>query len=124
MHDLILPWQTTNLRYDTGRLILDQGTGSLWSIAQLANSLDEWTAELTFRSTGQVNQDAQFQDNGLAFWFVDPENTPISSSATENYGGPSYFDGFQIVMNNRDAAGLKIFMNDGSIVRQTSLVTR
>lgn len=119
--DLDLTWESYNLRYDTGRLILDKGAGSLWSIAQLANSGDEWTAELTFRSSGTSSQDGQFHDNGIALWFVDPENTPITTSATENFGGPSYYDGFQILINNKESSGLRVFMNDGSVARQNHL---
>lgn len=121
IRDLELTWETNNLRYDTGRLLLEQGSGSLWSIAQLANSVDEWTAELTFRSTGQAAQDAQFEDNGLSLWFVDPENSPSLMRDTSNFGGPATYDGFQILVNNRDSPGLRIFMNDGTVARLNML---
>lgn len=123
--ELKLNWETYNgIRLDTGRLLFENGPGSVWSTPQLANTRDEWTIETTFRLTPK-NGDSNIhhdQSNGLAFWLINPSNTdPIDDRNVNNYGGPSQFDGFQFLMNNKDETGLKIFANDGSKVLLNSL---
>jgi mannose-binding lectin 1 len=124
LQDIQLNWETFNdVKYDNGRLVFYNQGGSLWSIPQLANTGSEWTIEVVFRSSGTAAKDLQFSnDNGLSFWLVDPITTePINAQNTFNFGGPSKFDGFQFLFNNKENNGLKIFNSDGSNVLPNSV---
>lgn len=97
-----------------GRLLVDRDAGSLWSKKLLENSKDEWTVELVFRNSEIVDVDdhSYFDTNGISLWLLDSEKEVDKD--TLNYGGPSTFDGFQFLMNNKESRGLKILANDGS----------
>lgn len=112
LDDLALTWKTAGtIHLDTGRLVVDAGSGSAWSIQTLANTKNEWTIEYTFRYGKKVEDNYNYNPaNGLSFWLVDPG----VSSDTLNYGGPAKYDGFQIAVNIDTHPGLKIFANDGS----------
>lgn len=114
---LDLTWDVlSNVKLDTGRLIIDNNNGAVWSKAHLANTGDEWTVEMVFRSSGTSKQDLTFGDtNGLALWLIDSSNSlPINDKNVDNFGGPSQFDGFQFLINTKEKRGLKIFNNDGT----------
>lgn len=109
-----------NIELDTGRLIIKQPQGGIWSIPQLSNSAHEWTIELVFRSSGDSKNDLAFADsNGLSLWLTDSASRSRDQS---NFGGPSAFDGFQFLINNKDTTGMKIFSNDGSKQVRNSIV--
>lgn len=109
-------WKTAgNIKLDNGRLVVDKsdgGYGSIWSKQTLKTSAEEWTVEYVFRSTASED-DLQYGDfNGFLFFMVEPNS--FDAASTNNFGGPSKFDGFQFLINNKEQPGLKIFNNDGS----------
>lgn len=113
--EIDLNWDTfSDIKLDSGRLLVGPGRGSLWSKPHLANTENEWTIELVFRSTG-TGQDVSFSNqNGLAFWLISESGkNEISASSMDNFGGPLTFDGFQFLVNSKDYRGLKIFGGDG-----------
>lgn len=99
---------------EEGRLVVKKNLGSLWAKDLLENAKDEWTMEVVFRNSEQVNVDDHtfYDTNGFALWLLDSEALMLSDFV--NFGGPSKFDGFQLLINNKDQKGLKIFANDGS----------
>lgn len=105
-----------SLKLDAGRLVFDNGQGYIWSKSTVPNSKDEWTIDLVFRNSEIVDtNDHSFVDfNGFSFWLVQKSLTPSIGRDTSNFGGPSTFDGFQFLVNNKEKSGLKIFANDGS----------
>lgn len=123
LDDLSLNWETyNNLRIDTGRLIFENGAGSVWSTPQLANTRDEWTIETIFRYSKLDSKVPSNSNNGLSFWLVDSGNSvPINDKNIQNFGGPTEFDGFQFLINNKEATGLKIFANDGTHSQENSI---
>ena len=124
INDLDLTWDTlSNIKLDTGRLIIDKNNGAVWSKAHLANTGDEWTIEMVFRSSGTAKNDLAFGDvNGLALWLIDSSNSlPINDRNVDNFGGPSQFDGFQFLINANEKRGLKIFNNDGTKTLQNTI---
>lgn len=123
LSDLELTWETLpNIKLDTGRLLIQKGPGGIWSLPTLANTANEWTIELIFRSSGSSKNDLAYSaQNGLAFWMIDPVSTTINRDNMENFGGPQAFDGFQFLMNNKDMKGLKVFANDGSRILQNTI---
>lgn len=108
-----------NINLETGRLLIGKSGGSAWSKASVPNIADEWTIEFIFRSTG-TSKDAGFIDtNGLSLFLAESPNLNDFS----NFGGPSLFDGFQFLFNNKEKPGMKIFSNDGSQKLQNSLAS-
>ncbi|KAG7195916.1 uncharacterized protein KQ657_002302 [Scheffersomyces spartinae] len=109
-------WYTSgNIRLDNGRLIIDssnEGYGGIWSKQTLKPTSDEWTIEYVFRSTAN-EEDLKYGDkNGFLFFMVNADSFDVKNTA--NFGGPSKFDGFQFLINNKEQPGLKIFNNDGT----------
>lgn len=124
INDLDLTWDVvSNIKLDTGRLVIDKNNGGVWSKAHLANTGDEWTIEMVFRSSGTSKNDLAFGDtNGLALWLIDSSNSlPINDRNVDNFGGPSQFDGFQFLINTNEKRGLKIFNNDGTKTLKNSI---
>lgn len=124
INDLDLTWDVlSNIKLDTGRLVIDKSNGAVWSKAHLANTGDEWTIEMVFRSSGTAKNDLAFGDtNGLALWLIDSSNSlPINDRNVDNFGGPSQFDGFQFLINTNEKRGLKIFNNDGTKTLKNSI---
>lgn len=109
VYDLESDWSlNNNIKLDTGRLLIGKLGGSLWSESALPNSDEEWTVELVFRSTG-TGRDITFgEKNGLSLFLANNPNV----NDVSNFGGPSKFDGFQFLFNNKEKEGLKIFAND------------
>lgn len=107
-----LSWTVlNNIKLDTGRLLVGKSGGSLWSKDPLTQPDQDWTIEFVFRSTGS-GADQQFSDtNGLSLFLVDTPNL----KQTDNYGGPSQYDGLQFLLNHKSKPGLSIFANDGTI---------
>ncbi|KAM9938125.1 hypothetical protein OXX80_002353 [Metschnikowia pulcherrima] len=111
--DLYSDWDIRGtMELEAGRLLVKEGSGSVWARQPLANSKNEWTIDLVFRNSEQedVDDHSFFDTNGLSFWLLDgsiPEDT-------SNFGGPKRFDGLQFLMNNKEYRGLKIFANDGT----------
>ncbi|KAK6453856.1 concanavalin A-like lectin/glucanase domain-containing protein [Scheffersomyces xylosifermentans] len=105
-----------DLKLDTGRLLIGKPAAAIWAIPYLENTQTDWTIELTFRSTGTASKDLQFDEsNGLSFWLINTDNSlPLIPQNMGNFGGPSQYDGFQFVVNNKDIYGLKIYNNDGT----------
>lgn len=101
-----------NLDLESGRFTVKKGQGSIWSKLPLVNSKGEWTIDLVFRNSEQVdvNDHTYYDTNGLSFWLLD-SNIP---SDVLNFGGPKSFDGLQFLINNKDNKGLKIYANDNS----------
>ncbi|OBA21780.1 concanavalin A-like lectin/glucanase [Metschnikowia bicuspidata var. bicuspidata NRRL YB-4993] len=111
--DIYADWDVRgSMNLEAGRLVVEDGKGSVWSRHPLANSKNEWTVELVFRNSEQedVDDHSFFETNGLSFWLLDG----LVPDDTLNFGGPLKFDGLQFLMNNLDYRGLKIFANDGS----------
>lgn len=122
--DLDLTWDVlSNVRLETGRLIIDKNSGGIWSKAHLANTGDEWTIEMVFRSSGTSKNDLVFgETNGLSLWLIDSSNSvSIDDRNMDNFGGPSRFDGFQFLVNTKEHRGLKIFNNDGTKSLENSI---
>lgn len=122
VEELELNWEIKgSMALEAGRLLVDSETGSLWSRKLLENSKDEWTIDLVFRNSEQVDvDDHSFYDtNGISFWLLDSDS-PFDTDVL-NFGGPKSFDGFQFLMNNKESRGLKIFSNDGSKSTENTL---
>lgn len=119
LSDILLTWQPVqNVQLDTGRLLFSKAAGGIWSIPHLAGTRDEWTIETVFRYSGSSrNSPNSAKNNGLAFWLVDPSHSKDSA----NFGGPSQFDGFQFLVNNKEQPGLGIYASDGSKKAQNAL---
>lgn len=117
-------WETKgNIDLDSGRLVVKAGTGSVWSTSKLVNSRDEWTLELVFRNSEvQDEQDHSYYDtNGFAFWLLQESTSSDLKRDVSNFGGPSVFDGLQILVNNKDVTGVKVFASDGTKEIENSL---
>lgn len=116
--DLENAWSFYNgIRFDTGRLLLGKLGGSIWSKNRMTKADNEWTIEFMFRSSGR-SQDLVFSEtNGLSLFLAQSPNTKDFS----NFGGPSEFDGFQFLLNNKEKQGLKIYANDGKKRIENSL---
>lgn len=101
------------MELEAGRLVVNRNLGSIWAHQSLENSKDEWTIEVVFRNSEQVEVDDHlyFDTNGFAFWLLDGSGLMLNDFL--NYGGPKRFDGFQFLINNEERRGLKIFANDG-----------
>lgn len=97
---------------DEGRLVLQEGSASVWSRQPLTNSNKDWTIEVIFRNSERVEVDDHlyFDSNGFSFWLLESE----LPSDTANFGGPRTYDGIHILINNKEGRGLKIFANDGT----------
>ncbi|ODV81183.1 concanavalin A-like lectin/glucanase [Suhomyces tanzawaensis NRRL Y-17324] len=124
IEDLELGWKTLGKPvFELGRLIFKDGGSSVWSLADLENTSNEWTLELVFRSSGTVNDDLKFnEENGFSLWLISSINSlPIDAQNMDNFGGPSQFDGFQFLFNNKGTKGLKIYGSDGSKVISNDL---
>lgn len=100
---------------DAGRLVVTQDLGSIWARDVLENSKDEWTIEVLFRNSEQIDVDDHlyYDTNGFAFWLLDASGLMLNDFL--NFGGPRRFDGFQFLINNKERRGLKIFANDGTL---------
>lgn len=107
--------------YDEGRLILTpkptsiQSTneagfqfGSIWS--QHSKSLNAFTLEFTFRSMGNHG----LTDAGISIFLVDGTSTDFKQ--TENFGGPSNFNGLQLLLNvdKNLKSVIRPYINDGT----------
>ncbi|KAG0670607.1 hypothetical protein C6P40_004196 [Pichia californica] len=106
--------------YEEGRIILtpkpllssadEDGIqfGSLWS--SISNPLSSFTTELTIRSLGNYG----LTNAGFSFFIVDESSIDIKSN--DNFGGPSSYKGFQILLNMDEKLGpnLRTYLNDGS----------
>lgn len=104
-------WSFYNsIKFDTGRLLISKLGGSIWSKNRLTTADDEWTIEFMFRSSGKTQDLVFTETNGLSLFLVQSPNIKDYS----NFGGPSEFDGFQFLMNNKEKQGLKIYVNDGT----------
>lgn len=100
------------MELEEGRLLVKDGKGSLWARQPLPNSKDEWTVEITFRNSEQIDVDDHtfYDTNGLSLWLIDGD---VPDDAL-NFGGPRKFDGLQFLVNNLGHKGLKIFANDAT----------
>lgn len=103
-----------DMELEAGRLVVNKNLGSIWAHDTLENSKDEWTIEVVFRNSEQVEVDDHlyYDTNGFAFWLLDGAGLMLNDFL--NYGGPKKFDGFQFLINNKERRGLKIFANDGN----------
>lgn len=109
-----------NIKLDTGRLLIGKVGGAAWSKSIMPNVGNEWTIEFVFRSTGGA-KDAVFTDsNGLSLFLAE---NPKGDTDQNNFGGPSVYDGFQFLFNNKEKPGLKIFSNDGSKPLENALAS-
>ncbi|SGZ51214.1 CIC11C00000004971 [Sungouiella intermedia] len=102
-----------DMELEAGRLVVKKNLGSIWAHDTLENSKDEWTIEVVFRNSEQVEVDDHlfYDTNGFAFWLLDAYGLMLDDFL--NFGGPKKYDGFQFLINNKDRRGLKIFANDG-----------
>lgn len=108
-------WTLQNdLELEAGRLIVNRNLGAIWASHLLENSKSEWTIEVVFRNSEQVDVDDHlyYDTNGFAFWLLDGSSLMLNDFL--NFGGPKKFDGFQFLINNKEQRGLKIFANDGT----------
>lgn len=118
--DLSPKWTVKdNLFLEEGRLVMKEGAGSIWSKNVLSGSKQDWTVEVVFRNSERVdtNDHKYFDSNGFSLWLL--ESAPPYDN--ENYGGPKSYDGLHFLINNRDARGLKIFVNDGLRIPANSI---
>lgn len=112
--DLASGWSLQgNMHLEEGRLVVKKDSGSIWANSLMDNSRDEWTVEVVFRNSEQVEVDDHlfYDTNGFALWILDASTQMLSDF--ENFGGPRRFDGFQFLINNKDKRGLKIYANSG-----------
>lgn len=119
LNELSPDWSVKgNMVLEEGRLIVKDGSGSIWSRDALSNTKDDWTIEVVFRNSEnvEVEDHLYFDSNGFSFWLIE-SNLPQNS---ENFGGPKSYEGFQFLFNNKEGRGLKIFANDGTKAPQNS----
>lgn len=113
--DLAQDWTIQgDMVLESGRLVVKKNLGSIWAHKVLENAKDEWTIEVVFRNSEQVDVDEHnfYDTNGFAFWLLDASGLMLNEFS--NFGGPQRFDGFQFLINNKEQRGLKIFASDGS----------